>query len=94
MSKYWYCRKLFYSGPKSREKIRDKDTAFINPETVNANSEAMRLFRERGRIPDPQGHLPSREVTEKEAQEGDRGDAMGEREGRPRVGLTLLSRLP
>ena len=34
------------------------------------------------------GHLPLRKVTEKEAQEGDRGDALGERAGTPRVGLT------
>jgi len=31
--------------------------AFINPEMVTANSEAMRLLREHGRTPDPQGSL-------------------------------------
>lgn len=38
----------------------------------------------------PKGHLPLREVTEKEVQEGDRVDGMGGIGGTPRVGLAPL----
>lgn len=79
-------------GPKSAEKVRDKDMAFINAEMVTANSEAMRLLREHGRMPDPQGSLTFKRGNRKGSTiRRQRRCNGGEREETPRVGLTLLS---